>query len=95
MTDVDERGQHAFAGRTGFGERQPEFRVDVTPPPPRRWETSARTAFNPTISTIASAVAGAHRRDRHQHLAAHPRPPVVAGRGAVPFAVPYLLATQA
>lgn len=95
MMDFDERDLLAFAERAGFGERHLEFRVDVAPHPPRRWETFAQMAFNPTIPTLGEAMAEALTPAEAGRFATHLRPLVEAGHGAMPFAVAYLWATKA
>jgi ubiquinone/menaquinone biosynthesis C-methylase UbiE len=95
MMDFDERDLLAFAERAGFGERHLELRVDVEAHPPRRWETFARTAFNPLIPSIAEAMAEALTAAEAERFAAHLRPLVEVGRGAMPFAMAYLWAAKA
>jgi hypothetical protein len=87
MLDFDERDLLAVAGEVGFAERHLEYRADIAPHAPTRWETFAATAFNPRIPTLDEAMAEALTPAEAEQFAAHLRPKVERGDGVFALAV--------
>jgi len=94
MMDFDERDLFRLAGEAGFRERHLRLELDAEPSPPRRWETWVATAGNPTIPTLAEAMAEALSPGEQAAFAAHLRPQVERGGGNWPQALAYLWARR-
>lgn len=94
MMNFDERDLLDWAEYAGFDERHLELQVDIAPPPPRKWDTFVETAFNPTIPTLAEAIAESLTPAEARAFANHLRPLVERGEGLFTLALAYLWAVK-
>ncbi|MFL5761970.1 MAG: class I SAM-dependent methyltransferase [Thermomicrobiales bacterium] len=94
MLNFDERDLLAFAEHAGFPERHLEYRVDIEPRKPQRWETYLNSSGNPRIPTLAEAMAEVLSPAERERYEAHLRPRVEQGRGTTSSAIAYLWAAK-
>jgi arsenite methyltransferase len=81
MLDFDERDLLRLAESAGFREIHLEYRADIEPAEPRRWETVAHSAGNPRIPTLAEAMAQVLTPEEAARYEAYIRPIAEGGQG--------------
>lgn len=81
MVDFDERDLLAFAEGAGFREIHLEYRADIEPAEPKRWERVLHSSGNPRIPTLAEAMAQVLTAEEAARYEAHLRPIVESGQG--------------
>jgi arsenite methyltransferase len=94
MLDFDERDLVALAEQAGFFPLELEYRAEVRPFEPRRWEPFLHASFNPKLPTLAEAMDQALTPDERARLVAELRPAVEQGRGVWRMGTAYLSATK-
>jgi ubiquinone/menaquinone biosynthesis C-methylase UbiE len=90
MLDFDERDLLAIAEQAGFFPIELEYRVEIKPLEPRRWEPYLHSSGNPKIPTLAEAMDLALTPDEQERLVAELRPAVEEGRGVWRMGTAYL-----
>ena len=81
MLDFDERDLLAFAEATGLREIHLEYRADIEPAEPRRWETVLQSSGNPRVPTLGEVIDQVLTPEEAIRYAAHVRPIVESGQG--------------
>jgi arsenite methyltransferase len=81
MVDFDERDLLALAEAAGFREIHLEYRADIEPAEPRRWETVLHSSGNPRIPTLAEAIAQVLTPEEATRYEAYLRPIIERGEG--------------
>lgn len=81
MVDFDERDLLAYTEAAGFREIHLEYRADIEPAEPRRWETVLHSSGNPRIPTLAEVIDQVLTPEEAVRYAAHVRPIVESGQG--------------
>jgi arsenite methyltransferase len=94
MIDFDERDLLRLAEGAGFFPIHLEYRADVEPPEPRRWDTFVHSSPNPKVPTLAEAMDRALTAEEREQLVAALRPAVERGRGVWRMGHAYLWAVK-
>jgi arsenite methyltransferase len=94
MVDFDERDLLTLAEHAGFFPITLDYRVDIDPPEPQRWETFLGSSGNPKIPTFDEAMNEALSAEERARLVAALRPAVEHGRGVRRMAKAYLWAVK-
>jgi SAM-dependent methyltransferase len=94
MLDFDERDLIRLAEQAGFFPIELDYRAEIVPIEPLRWETFLHMSGNPKIPTLEEAMDEALTPRERERLSAHLRPLVEQGRGVWRMAVAYLWATK-
>lgn len=81
MVDFDERDLLTLAEAAGFREIHLEYRADIEPAEPRRWETVLQSSGNPRVPTLAEAMEQVLSLEEAARYADHLRPIVESGQG--------------
>jgi arsenite methyltransferase len=95
MVDFDERELLTFAEAAGFREIHLEYRADIEPADPRRWETVLHSSGNPRLPTLAEAMAQVLTPEEATRYEAYLRPIIEGGQGASRGATAELWAVKA
>lgn len=94
MLNFTERDLVAFADNAGFSEVHMTLEVDISNPPPMKWDTYLQTAWNPRMPTVHEALRQALSQDEIEEFAAHLRPLVEHGPRRWTSAWAYLWAVK-
>jgi arsenite methyltransferase len=94
MMDFDERDLLRLAEDAGFFPVHLDYRADVEPPEPRRWETFLHSSPNPKVPTLAEAMDRALSAEERERLVTVLRPAVEEGRGVWRMGHAYLWAVK-
>ena len=94
MLDFDERDLLTLAEHAGFFPITLEYRVDIDPPEPQRWETFLGSSGNPKIPTFDEAMSEALSAEEQTRLVAALRPAVEQGLGVRRMAKAFLWAVK-
>jgi arsenite methyltransferase len=81
MVDFDERDLLDFVEAAGFREIHLEYRADIEPAEPRRWETVLHSSGNPRLPTLAKVIDQVLTPEEAARYEAHLRPIIEGGQG--------------
>jgi hypothetical protein len=81
MVDFDERDLLLFAEAAGFREIHLEYRADIEPAEPRRWQTVLHSSGNPRVPTLAEVIDQVLTPEEAARYEAHLRPIIEGGQG--------------
>lgn len=94
MVDFDERDLLTLAENADFFPITLEYRAEIEPPEPRRWESFLHSSWNPKVPTLAEAMRQTLTAEEQERLVSALRPAVEDGRGVWRMGHAYLWAVR-